>query len=479
MKYINALCLYPYFIEPSAALGFFPPTGIEYVAAALEGFVEEITLIDLRQEIEYRNTNDLVHFIRKNIDLICISVNWSYNFDAACDLINCMPEDIKLVVGGQHATNHVEELFETCPNIDIIVRGEGEETIQEIARDFNLEDIAGISYKSNGHLIHNPNRPLPPVSKLRFPNRKLRRTSYYYKAKELKMLKGRLDTLLSARGCPYNCKFCTLKINPLGQKRNYSARPPESVIQELKDIEAEIIFITDDNFFVDFERSEKILDLILEHGIKKRFVLQARLEMYKHPEILRKAEMAGFKVMLVGIESTQDRILKDLNKGFTVQEVRDGFEVLRDYAFYFHCYFIYGNIGETRENMLYIPEFAREIGADSISFQKLQVRDFSPLKSIIEETPGYYIGPFGFVYSDTYSLDDLYQIKKEIKKDFYTPNRIFKSLQKLYRIRFFKPSDLYLVFIPRIPILIYRLLAREIEKKRNKRRNRRKKQKAV
>ena len=456
-------------------MGFFPPTGLEYVAAALEEYVGEITLIDLRHEKKYHHIDNLIDFINKNIDLICVSVNWHYFVKDVCNLIKLLPDDIQLIVGGQHATDHVEELFQSCPNISIIVRGEGEETIQEIVQDVDLQDILGISYKRNGQIIHNPNRPLPPVTKLRYPNRKLRRNSYYYESKGLKLLGGKFDTILSARGCPYNCKFCTMNINPLGQKRNYSARTPESVLEELKELDAEIILFADDNFFTNIKRSEKICDLIIEHGIKKRFIVQARLEIYKYPTLLSKAEKAGFKIMLIGVESTQDWILKQLDKNFTVQDIRDGFKILKDYAFYYHCYFIYGNIGESKEEMLQIPVFAQKIGADSISFQILQVRPFSPLKTIVDETPGYYMDPNDFVYSDRYSKVDLKQIRNEIKRSYYTPNRIFKSIRKLYRIRFFTTADLYFVFIPRVPLLIYRLIAREMEKKKSKK----KKQKMI
>jgi len=465
MKYANALCLNPYLKESSAAMGFFPPTGLEYVSTALEGFVGEITLMDLRQEKEYHNTVSLTRFIKKNIDLMCVSVNWAYHFEDVCNLINYLPDDIKLIVGGQQATDHVEELFQRCPNIDIIVRGEGEETIQEIAQDVDLKDILGISYKKNGRIIHNPNRPFPPVNRLRYPNRGLRRTSYYVKSKGVKLLNGGFDTVLSARGCPYNCKFCTFNLNPLGQKRNYSVRTPESVVEEIRSLEAEIIFFVDDSFFLNPERAASICDLLIEQGINKKFIAQARLEIYRYPDMLAKAEKAGFKAMLIGIESPHDRILKQLNKGFTSNDVRNGFKVLRDYSFHYHCYFIYGNIGESREEMLYIPLFAKEIGADSISFQKLQVRKFSPIKEIVEKTPGYYLDPNGFVYSDKYNRDDLDRIRKDIKKRFYTPKQLSKIVAKIYRIRFITLTD-FLAFIPSLPVLVYRMITREVEKKR-------------
>jgi radical SAM superfamily enzyme YgiQ (UPF0313 family) len=468
MKYKNVLCLYPYFRESSAAMGFFPPTGLEYVATALEGYVNEITLIDLRQERKYHNIDNLINFIKKKIDLMCVSVNWSYYFEDVCNLINHLPDDMKLIVGGQHATDHVEDLFQKCPNIDIIVRGEGEETIQQIAQDVDLRDILGISYKNNGSIIHNQNRPLPPVDNLRPPNRRLRRTPYHIQSKGVNLSNTEFDSVLTARGCPYNCKFCTFNINPLGQKRNYSARTPESVVEEIKSLDAGVIFFSDDNFFTNFKRVERLCDLIIEQGINKKFIAQARLEIYKSPAMLRKAEKAGLKILLIGIESPHDRILKQLDKGFTSKDIRKAFEVLRNYTFYYHCYFIYGNIGESKEEMLYIPQFAKEIGADSISYMRLQVRKFSPLKEIVEKTPGYYTSPSGFVYSDRYSLDDLNRIRKDIKRTFYTPSQLYKIIRKLCRIRFITLVDLF-VFIPHFPVLLYRLIAREIEKKRRKR----------
>jgi len=449
-------------------MGFFPPTGLEYVATALEGYVNEITLIDYRQEREYYNIDDLINFIKKKIDLMCVSVNWSYYYKDVCNLINQLPDDIKLVVGGQHATDHVEDLFQKCPNVDMIVRGEGEETIQQIAQDVDLQDILGISYKNNGSIIHNQNRPLPPVDNLRNPNRRLRRTPYYIKSKGVKLSDTEFDTVLTARGCPFNCKFCTFNINPLGQKRSYSARTPESVIEEIKSLDAGVIFFSDDNFFTNFKRSERLCDLIIEQGINKKFIAQARLEIFKSPAMLKKAEKAGFKILLIGIESPHDRILKQLDKGFTSKDVREAFKVFRNYAFYYHCYFIYGNIGESKEEMLYIPEFAKEIGADSISFMRLQVRKFSPLKEIVENTPGYYTSTKGFVYSDRYSIDDLNRIRKDIKRSFYTSSQLYKIIRKLRKIKFITLADLF-VFIPRFPTLLYKLIARKIEKKRRKR----------
>ncbi len=466
MKYNHALVLNPYVKESSAAMGFFPPTGLEYVATAMEGLVGRVSLVDMRQEPDLQNPESLIRFIEsENVDLICISCNWSYYFKNVIAIINHMPKEIDLIVGGQQATDYVEELFEWCPNIGIIVRGEGEEPMQDILLDKDLGDIKGISFRSNGRIVHNPTRELAPIESLKYPNRKLRRSKYYLKNKNVVLSESGFDTILTARGCPYNCKFCTISINPLGQKRSYAARSAESIVEELKTTDARVIFMADDNFFVDHRRITRICDLIIQEKINKRFVAHARLEVAKHPKMLERAYEAGFRVMLMGIESPHDKILKQFNKGFTRKDIEESFAVLRSFPFYYHAYFIFGNIDETRDEMLYIPEFADRIGVDSISAMKLRLEKYSAMKDMIEKTPGYHYNTTGFVYSDTYDIDELGRIGKKIKKQFYTPSRLVKIFKKLKTTEIFTKEDLWRFLTRRLPLLIPRLLAREVEKK--------------
>lgn len=472
MSYDHALVLNPYIKESSAAMGFFPPTGLEYVATAMEGLVGKISLVDLRQEKELQRIENLLKFINdEDIDLICISCNWSYYFKEVIALINSLPNNIDIIVGGQQATDYVEELFKYCPNIKIIVRGESEEPMQEILKGASLNEIKGISYKANGSIIHNPVRALADVNKICFPDRRLRRTTYHLKSKNIILSKSGFDTVLTARGCPYSCKFCTFNLNPLGQRRFYSARSPESIIEELKTVDSKVIFLADDNFFVNQTRVSEICDLIIQEKIDKRFISHARLEIAKHPRMLEKAYEAGFRVMLMGIESPHDKILKLFNKGFTRKDIEESFAVLKKIPFYYHGYFIFGNIGETEDEMVEIAEFAEKIGVDSISAQKLRLEKYSTMKEIIEKTPGYYYNTTGFVYSDKYDVDKLSKIGKKIKKGFYTPKKLFMIAKKVYSIGIFTKEDLlYLLF--QSPKILAKTILREIEKKTGKMRKR-------
>ncbi|MHC4185898.1 MAG: B12-binding domain-containing radical SAM protein [Planctomycetota bacterium] len=408
-------------------------------------------------------------FIRNEIDLVCVSIRWSSQFKNICDFVSQLPPEICTIVGGYKATQEVEYLFERCPNVDMIVRGEGEEIIKQIVTGVPSKDIRGLSYRENGQVIHNEIHPLPDITSIAFPDRSLRRHDYSLVQHGVRLNSHTFDTILTTRGCPFKCKFCTFSLNPLGQKRSYTERPLESVIEELKTITADVVLFSDDNFFTNPKRSERLCDLIIQNKIKKTFVVQARIDMARYPSILDKAEKAGFKVFLIGVESPHDRILEQLQKGITQQGVRDAFAVLTQYDFYLHGYFIYGNIGETEEEMLYIPKFAKEIKLDSISFQKLRIEKFSPLKEVVEQTPGYYYEHIGGpVFSERYGRKELKEIRNRIRSEFYDVPQLIHIVRKARQIGLVNGRDLTNALFG-LPVLAYGLARRKMRKRRRRR----------
>ncbi|MEN6385456.1 MAG: radical SAM protein [Phycisphaerales bacterium] len=433
-KYRHALCIYPYFPnDKGTGLDFFPPTGLEYIATALKGHVEEISLIDLRHKRQLQPVEKMNEFISQNIDLVCISIGWRAQYDKVCKYINQLPPGIMTVVGGREATDKVDEIFERCSNVDVIVRGEGEQTIQELADGVPWEQIAGLSYRRDGKVVHNPNRPLQPIEDILPPDRSLRQSSYFPVLHGVKMLPIEFDTILGSRGCPYKCKFCTFSMNPLGQKRDYVARTPESVVDEIEASRGKMIIFADDNFFVNPTRAERICDLIIERKINKLYFANARIEVSKHPQLLEKAYRAGFRVMLMGIESASDRMLEQMNKGFNTQQIRDAFKVFRNFPFFYHAYFIYGNVGETEEEMMAIPDFARELGVHMINLSKLRVDKFTPLRELVESTPGYWINEKGNIYSKEFDRKRLKKIRNRIRRRFwYRPQQVVKVFKTIH-----------------------------------------------
>ena len=464
IKYKHALALNPYFGDSTALIGVFPPTGLEYIAASMKDLVGKVTLLDLRHEKAYQDPKALSKFIRNEIDLLCVSIRWESRFENVCDFVSQLPPEVCTIVGGYKATEEVESLFDRCPNIDMIVRGEGEEIIKQIVTGVPYKDIRGLSYRKNGGIVHNEIHPLPDITRIPFPDRSLRKHDYCMVKHGVRLSSHTFDTVLTTRGCPFKCKFCTFSLNPLGQKRSYTERPVESVIEELKTVSADVVLLSDDNFFTNTKRSEQLCDLIIKNKIKKIFIAQTRIDVARHRRVLDKAEKAGFKVFLIGIESPHDRILKQLQKDITQRQVRKAFAVLTQYNFYLHGYFIYGNLGETKEEMLYIPKFAKEIKLDSISFQKLRVEKFSPLKEVVEETPGYYYNRIGgSVYSDLYGRKELKQIRNRIRSEFYDLPQVIHIIRKARRIGLVGGRDLMNAFL-KLPLVMYGLARRTTRK---------------
>jgi anaerobic magnesium-protoporphyrin IX monomethyl ester cyclase len=441
MRYKKALCIYPYKQELKT-VGFLPPIGLEYIASAIEDIVETVTVIDLRYE-----KRPLSSFIDNNTDLVLVSHNWDAEEEFVKGTINRLPENVTVIVGGRYATEHVNELFEDIPRIDGIVRGDGEGVAREIVQKGISPDIDGLSFRVNGKIVHNNNRRLEPVRSDFYPNRKLRRYKYMVTLDEFTS-DIQMDLMLGSRGCPYNCKFCDFKFNPLGEKRKWSVRTPESVVSEIKTIEAGVIGFADDIFTADMDWVERVCDLIIKEGIKKKYAINARIEVAKRPDVLKKMSKAGFMVFLLGIESAHDKTLASMNKGFTTAKANEYFAVLRQFNFIYHCYFIIGNIGETRDEMLDIVKFSHALGVDTVGLSVLRATKYSPLKDMLKQLDDYHTEEAsGKVYSDMLSLEDLQQIRREVNASFFTIPVILRVLKKLIIHRLLTLGRLYEIIV--------------------------------
>ena len=425
-RYRHVLCVYPYRNDLKRARCF-PPIGLEIIASILKPLCSEIDVVDLRHD-----RGQATDFLRPETDMVCFSVNWDRDADFVREQIRSIGPGRLVVVGGRHATEIPEEWLRDCPNIDILVRGDGEEVIAEIARGRPLESIEGISYRRNGEIVHTANRDPGPIRDDTRPERSLRRTRYEIDVEGV----GTgitFDTIMGSRGCPFNCKFCSFSLNPWGNKRRYSARSPESVVDELAGIDADWVAFVDDIFTHDMDRVEAICDLIIKRGIRKHYIVNYRVEAAGRIDVLRKMEQAGFAMLLLGLESAHDKTLRSMSKGFDVATLEKRFAILRGSRMILNGYFILGCIGESEQDMLEIAPFARRLGVDTIALSPLRTVPHDGLRQLVADSPGYHISPKGFVYSDSVSLQDLRRIRRTIWRRFYTPAHVIRLLWKSLR----------------------------------------------
>ena len=232
--------------------------------------------------------------------------------------------DVPIIVGGTHATYFPESVLR---HADIIVRQEGDETILDLLNALkagrDLETVAGISFKREGHTIQTADRP--PVKEF---NTVVDLSVIYGWEKAYKMGKRyRLMTIQTTRGCPFRCKFCPVStmFSP-----GYRRRGIDSVIAELKDKTqySKYVMFVDNNFAADPKRTVELLERIIEEKIKANMTVFCRSDIRKYPEILRLMKRAGITTIFMGVESLNAETLQTVNKCQTIGETQEAIKVI-------------------------------------------------------------------------------------------------------------------------------------------------------
>lgn len=422
----HVLCVYPYRQELKK-FSFCPPLGLEHIGTVVEPYAQALEIIDLRKE-----TKRTAAFLRPETDMVCFSVNWDREIDFLREEILSIPKEILTIIGGRHATNDPEQWFARCPNIKAVVRGDGEEVMEELCRGVPYEQVSGLSFRCGDDIRHNPARKLGNLKDHIYPNRNLRRYTYEIDINTMRTGLG-FDSLSASRGCPYNCSFCSFNRNPWGEKRMWSSRAAESIVEELSQIKAPVVGFTDELFTYDMERVGRICDLIVARNIRKKYIINARLEIARYPDVLRKMEQAGFVFLMLGIESAHDKTLRKMQKGFDIALIRKYLKDLRNYAFILHGYFILGNIGESVEDMKQIVPFAHELGVDTLMLSMLRNNPHSGMDRLVSQYSGYHIAPSGKIYSDDCSIKELKRLRRKLYQKFYNKRQMLRILNKALR----------------------------------------------
>ena len=351
----------------------FPPLAFEYIAAYVEDLVE-IEILD--SKAANLSLSQVEKRIRKyEPDLVGLTVPVT----SAIDTVLRHAKIAKLygattVIGGWHPTLAIDQTL-SSPWIDILVRSEGEFTFRELIEKGSPENICGLSYKMNGKMIHNPDRPfLGNLDELKLPSRYLVE-KYKYKAFGMN-----LDTIETSRGCPQACKFCSTHVV---YSRTWRSRSVENVIRELEIISTNKrisdVFFVDDNFLVNMKRIGRLCIEIIrskrEGRIRKNlfFFFQGRLDsMARHPRIVKLMAEAGFWLVLVGVEATDNKRLKLIDKKCKIEQIKKGIEVLQKNGIITMGNVIIGtNIDDSVDDILTTIERTRRLTLDLPSFTLL------------------------------------------------------------------------------------------------------------
>ncbi len=350
----------------------FPPINLTYIASYLADLNVHVNILDTKSK--NMNLRKVRRYImRFKPDIVGITVFVSAALNASHDIAKIVKQinsDCKVVFGGRHPTFEPDETL--CLNeVDYIVRGEGEITFRELIINGTPKNIQGISYKTNGTIIHNPDRPLiKNIEKIRIPAR------HFTKKYQYKMLTVRLETIETSRGCPYTCKFCTTHVFNNGLWR---PRTVESIITEMKMIshnrKITDIFFVDDNLTANTKRIEYLCERIIECKNKKeindfKFFAQIRVDsIVKSPQMVKKMAEVGFWVVFIGIESVNEESLKDMRKGFSFNKVLSALKILHQNNIIVIGNLIIGvDLDSTEEDVKKEIQFMKTLDVDIVSY---------------------------------------------------------------------------------------------------------------
>ena len=287
--------------------------------------------------------------------------------------------DRTTVLVGPPTSQFSEEILRS-EDVNVVARYEYDFTIKELADALeegrNLREVKGISYKEDGRIIHNPDRgftssedldKMPFVSKVYEKHLDVR--DYFLNYCLYPMVQ-----IFTGRGCPYQCTFCSWPQTFTGRK--YRVRSVENILDELEWIEENMdvkeVFFEDDTFTISKRRVLEFCKGYRERGLEISWSCNARVDTLDL-ETMREMKRANCRFLIVGFESADDGILRNIKKGFTVEEARAFAKNVRKAGLLLHADFIIGLPGETRETIEKARSFIKEIKPD-----QLQVSVVSP-----------------------------------------------------------------------------------------------------
>ena len=378
----------------------FQPLELAYVAALLErqhkvhiidaptegrGNLEEIDGTKYRVGLANKEIADRIR--RWSPDVVEIHIPfsgwWKTAYEVA-SIVKSIDKDIITVLSGLHPSARPADSL-MHPNTDFVVIGEAEYTMLELVGVLEqrttegLKKIRGIGYIKNGETVITPPRPaIQDLDSLPFPARHLLPMEAYFAAVKEIPLRGEIrkpwTMMITSRGCPHNCVFCSIHI-VMGRK--WRGRSPENVVDEIEQVvhtyHIKQIDFVDDNMTLNTKRMETICDLIVKRGLDIEWYTPNGVRADDLDEnLLTKMKASGCKKIRIAPESGVQRVVDQIiKKNLDLKKVENAVILSRKAGIKVGCFFIMGLIGETKEDMKATIKYAyklRQLGADSFYF---------------------------------------------------------------------------------------------------------------
>jgi anaerobic magnesium-protoporphyrin IX monomethyl ester cyclase len=427
--------------------GFNPPLGLLYLASSVRKFSShEVEVLDA-QPPHFTYDQLRRHLESRSYGAVGVSAMTFTLIDVykTVRLVRDVLPDAAVLLGGTHIHLFPDETIR-LRGVDFAVMGEAEESFRllmdALSDPAKLSQVPGLVYRDGGTIRQNSFLPLRDLDNLPFPERNLLRVEDYSSL----LSKGALSTtIITSRGCPFQCAFCDRPLSPITSQFRY--RSSANVVDELEEctrLNIRDFLFYDDTFTVKRDRVLAICEEILQRGLRIRWDIRTRVDLVD-AEMLRLLKRAGCQAVHYGVEAGNDRILKVINKGFSVAKVREIFRLTQRIGIETLAYFMIGLPSERESDIQDTFDLARELKPDYA-----HISIFSPYPGTALYSMGLEKGIFqkdiwrdfasdpqeGFkipVWEEHFSRDQLYEMIVKFYKSFYL--RPVYWMSRLTRIR--------------------------------------------
>lgn len=393
----------------------------------------------------WREVKDTIASV--NPDIVGISIWTTYAASAfhVAKLCKEANPNCVVVMGGPHATVRAEEILKISPNVDYVVRGEGEITMVELVKQISagknsVLSIPGLSFRHKDVVIHNlPRQAVKDLDQFPFPDRSLLTNEDKYTSEDMGLI-------MSSRGCPFACSYCAT------HTKKVSYRPIEHVVEEIKQVRSNYgtrqFSFKDDSFTVNKKRVEQLCDKLLADKLNINWECNTRVDLVSE-SLLAKMKKAGCNSIKVGVESGSERILKRMNKGITHDQIRNAAKLFRKIGIHWTGYFMMGVPSETVDEIYQTLDFMYEIEPDFASISVYEPFPGTPMfvegiQKNLAKLEMTLVDFYTMLPNDYYKLDPRKQVEtidadefsilaEDMKRKFHIYNKSFKRL--LYRAK--------------------------------------------
>jgi anaerobic magnesium-protoporphyrin IX monomethyl ester cyclase len=314
--------------EGRKSIAAFPPLSLSYLASVLEEADVEVSILD-QPALGMSNEEAIKWVEKENPDVVGFSTLASSGRTAAeiSSKIKEKNPSVITVFGNHHATFNAERILKKYPAVDIIVRGEGEKTVVQLANCLrngeDLKNVQGINFRNNGGTVATPNQPLiKDLDSIPFPDRSLIDVDYHCLMAGANVAPKKFTSIVTSRGCAYACRFCSCTEFVHNRWR---ARSAANTLEEMCLLASEgykqLIFV-DDNFTLNPKRAIEICREMQREKLDMEWIAEGRVDNCSY-ELVREMVKAGLRILYFGIESANQRILDYYKKTITPAQAKN------------------------------------------------------------------------------------------------------------------------------------------------------------